>query len=61
MWYTILTYVPQRVWIGKYVSYQHLKVFGCMAYMHIAKDQRSTLHIKSKPSIFPRYLEDEFG
>ena len=33
--------VPQRVWTGKDVSYQHLRVFGCLAYMHVPKDQRS--------------------
>ena len=53
--------VPQKVWIGKYISYQHLKVFGCLAYMHVAKDQRSNLDNKSKPCIFMGYSEDEFG
>ena len=53
--------VPQRVWTGRSVSYQHLRVFGCLAYVHVAKDQRSKLDIKSKPCIFLGYLEDEFG
>ena len=30
--------VPQRVWTSKDVSYQHLKVFGCLTYMHVPKD-----------------------
>ena len=30
--------VPQHVWIGKDVSCQHLKEFGCLSYMHVAKD-----------------------
>mgnify|MGYP000417973794 FL=1 len=30
--------VPQRVWTCKDVSYRHLRVFGCLAYVHIAKD-----------------------
>mgnify|MGYP000005149933 CR=1 FL=1 len=30
--------IPQRVWSGKEVSYRHLRVFGCLAYVHIAKD-----------------------
>ena len=29
--------------------------------MHVAKDKRSKLEIKSKPCIFLRYSEDEFG
>ena len=53
--------VPQRVWIGKDVSYQHLKVFRWLAYMHVAKDKRSKLDNKSKPCIFSGYLDDEFS
>ena len=36
-------------------------VFGCLAYVHVAKDQRSKLDSKSKPCIFLGYSEDEFG
>ena len=53
--------VPQQVWTGKNVSYQYLKVFECLPYMHVAKDQKSKLNSKSKPCIFLGYLEDEFG
>ena len=52
--------VPQLVWIGKDVSYQHWKVFGCLSYMHVAKDQRSKVDNKSKPCIFLGYSKDEF-
>ena len=34
---------PQRVWTGKDISYRHLKVFGYLAFMHIAKDKREKL------------------
>ena len=30
--------IPQRVWTGKDVSYRHLRVFGCLSYMHVSKD-----------------------
>ena len=53
--------VPQRAWTGKEVSYKHLRVFGCLAYVHIARDQRSKLDSKTKPCIFLGYSEDEFG
>ena len=53
--------VPQRVWIGRDISYKYLRVFGCLAYMHIARDQRSKLDKKTKPCIFLGYSEDEFG
>ena len=53
--------VPQRVWIGRYVSYKNLIVFVCLGYMHIVRDQISKLDNKTKPCIFLWYLEHEFG
>ncbi|GJR68618.1 putative RNA-directed DNA polymerase [Tanacetum coccineum] len=38
--------VPDRVWSGKDVSYRHLRVFGCKAFVHIPKDERSKLDFK---------------
>ena len=49
------------MWTGKDVSYQHLRVFGCLSYVHIAKDRRGKLDPKSRPCIFLGYGEDEFG
>ena len=46
---------------GKDVSYRHLKVFGCVAYVHIAKERRGKLDPKSRPCIFLGFGEDEFG
>ena len=46
--------------MGKDSSYQHMRVFNCLVHMHVAKDQRSNLHNKSKPCIFLGYLEDDF-
>ena len=37
--------VPQRVWTCKDVSYRHLRVFGCLSYVHIAKDRREKLDL----------------
>ncbi|GAA0147204.1 hypothetical protein LIER_36475 [Lithospermum erythrorhizon] len=53
--------VPNHVWSGKDVSYAHLRVFGCMAYVHISKDERSKLDEKSKKCVFVGYELDEFG
>ena len=36
-------------------------MFGCLAYMHVAKHQRSKLDNKSKPCIFLGYSKVEFG
>ena len=51
----------QKVWTGKEVSYRYLKVFGCLAYVHVAKDRRRKLDPKTRPCIFLRYGDDEFG
>ena len=51
---------PQKVWTGK-VSYRHLKVFGCLTYVHVAKDRRGKLDPKTRPCIFLGYGDDEFG
>ena len=44
--------VPERVWTEKDVSYKHLRVFGCRAYVHIRKDKKSKLDDKAKECIF---------
>ena len=53
--------VPNRVWTGKDVSYDHLHVFGCKAFVHIPKDERSKLDLKTRQCIFVGYGLDEFG
>ena len=52
---------PQKIWTGKEVSYRHLKVFGCLAYVHVAKDERGKLDPNTRPCIFLDYGDDEFG
>ena len=47
--------VPERVWTGKDISYKHLRVFSCKAYVYIPKDERSNLDLKSKEYIFLGY------
>jgi hypothetical protein len=34
---------PHEVWSGKKPSLQHLRVFGCDAYVHVPKENRSKL------------------
>ena len=53
--------VPNRVLFGKDVFYDHLRVFGCNAYVHIPKDERSKLDSKTRECIFVGYGEDQFG
>ena len=53
--------IHERVWTGKDVSYKHLRVFSCKAYVHIPKDERSKLDDKAKECIFLDYRHEEFG
>ena len=40
--------IPERVWTGKFVSFEHLRVFGCKAFVHVPRDERSKLYTKTK-------------
>ena len=53
--------VPNSGWYGKDVFYDHLRVFGCKAFVHVPKDERSKLDAKKKQCIFIGYGLDEFG
>ena len=53
--------VLEKVWTRKEVSYDHLRVFGCRAFIHIPKDERSKLDPKAKQCIFLGYGHEEFG
>ena len=44
--------IPQRVWTGKDMSYRHLRVFDCLAYVHVTNDKRGKLDPKTQPCIF---------
>ena len=44
--------VPNSVWYGKDVSYDRLRVFGCKAFVHVSKDERSKLDAKTKQHIY---------
>ena len=39
--------LPEEVWSGKEVKFSHLKVFGCVSYVHIDSNARSKLDAKS--------------
>ena len=52
--------VPYRVWSGKDVSYDHLRVFVYKEFVHIAKDERSKLDAKTRQYIFIGYGQDQF-
>ena len=53
--------VLEKVWTKKDVSYDHLRVCYCRAFVHIPKDERLKLDIKAKSFIFLGYGHEEFG
>nr|KYP31853.1 Retrovirus-related Pol polyprotein from transposon TNT 1-94 [Cajanus cajan] len=53
--------IPEEVWSGKKAYYGHLKVFGCRAFVHIPKDERTKLDAKVKECIYLRSPKDELG
>ena len=46
---------PYEAWTGNKPNVGHLRIFGCDAYPHIRKDERSKLGLKTKRSIFLGY------
>ena len=53
--------LPKEVWSGKEVKLSHLKVFGCVSYVHIDSDACSKLDAKSKICFFIGYNDKKFG
>jgi len=52
--------IPEA-WIGKKVKYSLLKTFGCEAFVHIDKENRTKLEAKSNKCTFIGYTVNYFG
>lgn len=46
---------PYEIWTGHRPSVEHLKVFGCVAYVHVDKKKRDKLELNAKKGIFVGY------
>ncbi|KAK2983980.1 hypothetical protein RJ640_027305 [Escallonia rubra] len=53
--------IPKEEWSGKPVNYSFLRVFGCIAYAHIDKEEKKKLDSKSQKCVFIGYGGDEYG
>ena len=51
----------ERCWIGEKPDLSNLKVFGCVAYVHVAKEKRNKLDAKSRKAIFVGYADGTKG
>ena len=52
---------PEEVCSSKEVKFSHLKVFGCVSYVHIDSNACSKLDAKSKICFFIGYGDEKFG
>ena len=48
---------PEEMFMGKKPKVSHLKIFGCLVYIHIPKEKRAKLHPSRKKGIFVGYCE----
>jgi hypothetical protein len=53
--------IPEEAWTGKKVNYSFLNTFGCEAFVHIDKENRTKLEEKSKKCTFIGYSVNDFG
>ena len=53
--------VPEKVWTGKNVRYDYLRIFGCRAFVHVPKDERTKLDDKTRQCIFLGFGDEQFG
>jgi hypothetical protein len=48
---------PEEAFSGKKPNVEHLRIFGCLVYIHIPKDKRKKLEPSGKKGIFVGYIE----
>jgi hypothetical protein len=53
--------ILEEEWAGKKVNYSFLKTFGCGAFVHIDKENRTKLESKSKKCTLIGYDVNDFG
>ena len=53
--------IPEEKWTSRKVDYSDLRTFGCSAYVHVQKQERSKLDPKSKPCLFMGFKEGVKG
>lgn len=52
---------PFEIWYRKKPSVSHLRAWGCLAFVHVQKDQRNSLESHTRKCIFIRYALDYKG
>ena len=57
----VMNKVPEEAWSGRKQGVTHMRVFGCVAYVHIPDQLRKKLDSKGEKCIFLGYCEDSKG
>ena len=52
---------PYQCWYNEKPDVSHLRVFGCLAYVHVAKSKRQKFDAKSRRAVFVGYPEGTKG
>ncbi len=52
---------PEEKFTGKKLDVSHLRVFGCITYVHVLNEKRSKLDPKAKKCIFIGYSLEQKG
>ena len=50
--------IPEEAWSGEPASYDHLRIFGCDAFVHVRPELRNKLDAKSIKRLFMGYGEE---
>ena len=53
--------IPEETWIGKEVNCSFMKTFGCEAFVHVDKENRTKLDAKSLECTFIGHGVDDYG
>ena len=52
---------PEEAWSGRKPDLSHMKIFGCVCYVHVPDDLRTKLDVKSKKCVFIGYSLEQKG
>jgi hypothetical protein len=58
---TVHGMTPEEKFTSKKPDVSHLRVFGCIVYVHVPKEKRSKLDPKAKKCIFIGYSSEQKG
>ena len=47
--------IPEEAFIGEKLEVRHLKIFGCLVYIHVPKEKRTKMELSLKKGTFVGY------